>query len=131
MGLFLGDSRQRPVAGAEQRFGRQGENLLAHLLAGQVPGLVAAANGAGEYGVAHDRHVRGVFRPGANDVGGAVFGMARSVAVGDAQAAEVNELIRAIALIDRARLAPRNAGAPWGTADEGRPAPRHGPRGRE
>jgi len=37
------DGRERAVPRAEQRFGRQRENLLAHLLPRQVPGLVPAS----------------------------------------------------------------------------------------
>src|SRR6266446_1818179 len=99
--FLLGDGRQRPVARTEESVGRQAEDLLAHLLPGQFPGLMAAADGAGENCVADDGHVRRVLRPGADDVSRAVFGVARRVAVGDAQAAEVNEIVGAIALIQR------------------------------
>src|SRR6266404_5179789 len=51
-----------------------------NLLPGQFPGLMAAADGAGENGVADDGHVRRVLRPGADDVSRAVFGVARAPA---------------------------------------------------
>lgn len=48
VGLLFGNGGQWPVTRAQQCFGRQGEDLLAHLLPGEVPGLIAPANGAGE-----------------------------------------------------------------------------------
>src|SRR6266446_4730575 len=54
--FLLGDGRQRPVARTEEGVGRQAEDLLAHLLPGQFPGLMAASEGAGENGVADNGH---------------------------------------------------------------------------
>ena len=43
--------------------------------------------------------MRGVVRPGADNISRAVFGMAGGVAVGDPQAPEVNEIVRPVALV--------------------------------
>src|SRR2546425_1653405 len=74
--LFLGHGRQRSVARANQRFRRQREDLFPHLLPGNVPGLIAAANGPGENRVPDNGYVRRIFRPRADDVRYAVLGMA-------------------------------------------------------
>jgi len=73
--------------------------LFANFFSGQVPGLIAATDGTGENGVPDDGHVPSVFGPGADDVGRAVFGVARCGAVGEAQTAEVKEIVGAVALV--------------------------------
>jgi len=67
--------------------------LLAHFLPGQVPGLVAAAHGSGKNGVARHGHMGRVVGPVANNISDAFLGVARGVAMGDAQAAEVDEIV--------------------------------------
>ena len=66
MFLLLRDGGDRAVAGAEQGFGGQGEELFANLLFREVPLAVAVAHGAGQDGVADDGHVGGVFLPVAD-----------------------------------------------------------------
>jgi len=50
--LFFCNGRQRAVAGANQGFRRQRENLFPHFLPRQIPRLVAPADGPGENRVA-------------------------------------------------------------------------------
>src|SRR6266478_5521908 len=99
MGLLFGYGGQRTVSGADQSFGRQSENLLPHLLPRQIPGLVSASHRTGEDRISNDGDVRGILGPGADDIGEAVLGMTGRIAVGDAQAAQVNEIVRAVALV--------------------------------
>src|SRR5581483_737940 len=107
MGFFLSHGGERPVAGAEQGVCRQGKNLLANLLPGQVPGLKTGADRPGKKRVAHHGHVRSILRPGADDVSHAILRVAGSVAIRDAQAAEVKEIVRAIPLLRRRALRTR------------------------
>lgn len=88
------------VAGADEGVGGEAEDLLLNFLAGKVEVFAGATNGASEDGIANDGDVGGVLGPGADDEGGAVLGVAGGVAEGDAQAAEVDEVVGAGALID-------------------------------
>src|ERR1035438_2545016 len=99
--LLFRDRSQRSMARTQERFRRQRENLLADLLPGQLPRLVAPANGARKHRVTHDGHMRSVVGPSADDIGRSVLRVARGIAVSYAQAAQVNEIIRAIALVHR------------------------------
>ena len=101
MGFLLGDRRQRAMSGTNQSLRRQRKYLLSHFLAGELPRLVAAADRAREHRVADDRHVRRILRPGANHVRRAVFGMAGRVPMRDPQAAQMDEIVRTIPLVDR------------------------------
>src|SRR6516164_1438168 len=92
------------MPGTNQSLWRQGKNLLTHRLPCHFPGLVAAPNGAGKLRVTDSRYVRVILRPGADNVGSAIFRMSRRAAVGDSQTAKVNKIIGAVALVDRSIL---------------------------
>ena len=89
------------VPRTNQRVRRQRKNLRADFFFCQAGELFGAAHRTGENRIADHGHARRVLRPVANDVGHPVFGMTGRVAVGDAQTAEMNEIVRPIALIHR------------------------------
>ena len=95
------------MAGANQRFRWQRENLFPDFLPRQLPRLVATADGTGENRVAHDGHVRCVVRPRADDVGHAVFRVAGRFTVRDAQAAEHDEIVAPVAVLWRSAFGVR------------------------
>ena len=82
----------RVSSGREGRFARA-------LSAGQAPRLVARSNGTGENGIAYDGDVRGILGPVSNNIGHTFFGVAGRLAVGDAKAAKMDEVIGAIAVL--------------------------------
>ena len=99
MFLFLGYRGQWSVTWTNQRFRRQRENLFPHLLFGNVPGLIAAPDGAGKDRIADNSHMRSIFRPGPNDVCHTILRVSGCVAMRDPQAAEMDEIVRAVPLI--------------------------------
>src|SRR5207244_4317509 len=98
MRLFFSYGCKRPVSRTDPGIAGQSKTLPPHLRLRQIPGLIAAPDRAGKNCVPDNGDVRRVFRPGADDVSEAIFGMAGRIAVRDAQAAQVNEIVRAIAL---------------------------------
>jgi len=55
--------------------------------------LIATPHRAGKNRISDNRNMWSILRPGANDIRHAILGMPGSVSMGDAQAAEVNEVI--------------------------------------
>src|SRR5204863_8902165 len=88
------------MAWADQSFERQRENLVTNFLPSEVPRLVTSSDRAGENGITNNRDVGSVFRPGANNIRGAILGMAWRVTVRDSEAAQVDEIVGTIPLID-------------------------------
>lgn len=102
--FFPAHRRQGAVAGAQQRGLRQREDLLADFLPRQFPRLVPTSDGTRKNRVPHDRHVRRVVGPGANNICDAVLRVAGRVPVGDAQAAQVDEIAGAVPVLRRGAL---------------------------
>ena len=61
--------------------------------------MQAGADGTGENRIPHESDERGILAPIADHIGDSVGGMPRGIPVGDAQAAELEEIIGAIPLL--------------------------------
>ena len=101
MFLFLGYRGQWSMTRTNQCFLRQAEDLFPHFLFGNIPGLIATPDRACKNRISNDGNMRSIFRPGAHDIGHAILGVPGRVAMRDPQAAEVNEIVWAVPLIDR------------------------------
>ena len=101
MFLFLGYRGQWSMTRTNQCFLRQAEDLFPHFLFGNIPGLIATPDRAGKNRISDNSNMWSILRPGANDISHAILGMPGRVAMSDAQAAEVNEIVWAVPLVHR------------------------------
>src|SRR6185503_18236156 len=99
--FLLTHGGDRPVAGANERVRRQTENLFAYFLLQQFRGDKSAPDRSRKNAVTNDRNPGRIFRKVADDISDAIFRVAGSVAVGDPQTPEMDEIVRPVPLLGR------------------------------